>query len=174
MKCDLPMMNTVCTVHVKKTFPKAFTVQPLNVVPTVKRNSGNGKRRLTVRPLTVPFSARVCHAHFSLATRVRYPEVAKLVLTLHEPWQRPTAPKALKNPVDFYAIIRSRRGSYVVSRFIRMTSRRSVTSKKCNCAIGLSSVLDWRVSPETVMCRCPEACRAREEARHSTATCHHE
>ena len=100
------------TVQVKKTFPKTFTVQPLNVVPTAKRNSGNGKRHLTVRPLTVPFSARVCHAHFSLATRVRYPEVAKLVLTLHEPWQRPTAPKALKNPVDFYAIIRSRRGSY--------------------------------------------------------------
>ena len=100
------------TVHVKKTFPKTFTVQPLNVVPTAKRNSGNGKRRLTVRPLTVPFSARVCHSHFSLATRVRHPEVTKLVLTLHEPWQRPTAPKALKNPVDFYAIIRSRQGSY--------------------------------------------------------------
>ena len=100
------------TVQVKKTFPKTFTVQPLNIVPTAKRNSGNGKRRLTVRPLTVPFSARVCHAHFPLATRVHYPEVAKLVLTLHEPWQRPTAPKALKNQVDFYAIIRSRRGSY--------------------------------------------------------------
>ena len=101
-----------CTVEVKKTFPKTFTIQPLNVVPTAKRNSGNGKRRLTVRPLTVPFSARVCHAHFSLATRVRYPQVVKLVSTLHEPWQRPTAPKALKNPVDFDAIVRSWWGSY--------------------------------------------------------------
>ena len=69
-----PITKYGSTVQVKKTFPKTFTVQPLNVVPTAKRNSGNGKRRLTVRPLTVPFSAHVCHAHFSLATRVRYPE----------------------------------------------------------------------------------------------------
>ena len=106
------MLILLATVQVKKTFPKTFTVQLLNVVPTAKRNSENGKRRLTVRPLTIPFSACVCHAHFSLATRVRYPEVAKLVLTLHEPWQRPMAPKALKNPVDFDAIVRSWRGSY--------------------------------------------------------------
>ena len=99
---------------VKKTFPKTFTIQPLNVVPTAERNSGNGKRHSTVRPLTIPFSARVCHAHFSLASPVRYLEVAKLVLTLHKPWQRPTAPKALKNPIDFDAIVPSWRWSYAI------------------------------------------------------------
>ena len=58
-------------------FPKVFTVQPLNVVPMAERYSGNGKRRLTIRLLTVPFSAHLCHVHFSLATPVRYPEVTK-------------------------------------------------------------------------------------------------
>ena len=99
------------TVEVKKNISKNVHRSTVERVPTAKWNSGNGKRRLTVHPLTVPFFAYVCHAHFSLATRVHYPEVAKVVLTLHEPWQRPTAPKALKNLVDFDAIVRLWRGS---------------------------------------------------------------
>ena len=68
---------------------------------------------MAVHPLTIPFSARVCHAHFYLTSLVRYPEVAKFVLTLRKPWQKPMAPKALKNPVDFDAIVPSWQGSYV-------------------------------------------------------------
>lgn len=50
----------------------------------------------------------VCHASFFLVTSVRYPEVDELILTLHKPWQRTAAPKALIFPIDFGAIVPSR------------------------------------------------------------------
>ena len=118
------------TVEVKKKFPKMFTVQPLNVVPTAERYSGNGKRRSTV-----PFSARACHAHFSLATPIRYPEVAKLVSTLHKPWQRPTAPKALKKSRWFDTIVPS------LAATPRYCLRGSIVAGVLRAHCGLRSVI---------------------------------
>ena len=81
---------------VRHTEPQTFTILPLNGVPTAERNNGNSKHCLTIRPLTIPISMHMCHARSFLATPVRYSEVTKHFLTLHKPWQRPTAPKAVK------------------------------------------------------------------------------
>ena len=70
--------------------------------------------------------------------------------------------------------------SVIQWNLIRVTSRPSVTSKKCNRAIR--AMRNWSfisagltsITGDCDMCRCPKACRTREKALHGTATCHHQ
>lgn len=67
------------------------------------------ERHSTVCPLTIPFSVCVCYAHCFLLMLVCYLEVKKHILTLHNPWQGPMAPKAVKYSVHLRAVVPSQR-----------------------------------------------------------------
>ena len=57
--------------QVKKTFPKTFTVQPLNGVPTEKRENGNGKTAFTVHAFIVCPFARFARVPYAQCTALR-------------------------------------------------------------------------------------------------------